>query len=106
MSEFDPRHAYGSWPPPPPRRRRRGDGLVLGFFTLVLAVAIGVAGWSIGRGSGSSSHSSFFPQRQPRSEQVTDPSSAAGKVSPGLVDINTELGLQGKQAAGTGIVLT
>ncbi|GAB3886739.1 trypsin-like peptidase domain-containing protein [Kibdelosporangium lantanae] len=104
MSEY----GYGAWPPPPPppRRRPRGYGLVLGFFVLVLAVAIGVAGWSIGHGS--SSRGSFFPGAQPQrpqSEQVGDPS-AAGKVAPGLVDVNTELGLQGKQAAGTGIVLT
>ena len=78
---------------------------MLGFFVLVLAVAIGVAGWSIGRGSGSSGEFFARPQQRPQSEQVTDPS-AAGKVAPGIVDINTELGLQGKQAAGTGIVLT
>jgi S1-C subfamily serine protease len=33
-------------------------------------------------------------------------SAIAGKVSPALVDINTSLGYQGGQAAGTGIVLT
>jgi S1-C subfamily serine protease len=37
---------------------------------------------------------------------ITDPSSVAAKVSPGLVDINTTLGFQGGQAAGTGMVLT
>jgi S1-C subfamily serine protease len=37
---------------------------------------------------------------------ITDPSSVAAKVSPGLVDINTTLGLQGERAAGTGMVLT
>jgi S1-C subfamily serine protease len=34
-----------------------------------------------------------------------DPSSVAAAVSPGVVDINTTLGLQGAHAAGTGIVL-
>jgi S1-C subfamily serine protease len=37
---------------------------------------------------------------------ITDPSSVVAKVSPGLVDINTTLGYQGGQAAGTGMVLT
>jgi S1-C subfamily serine protease len=37
---------------------------------------------------------------------IADPSSVAAKVSPGLVDVNTTLGLQGGQAAGTGMVLT
>jgi S1-C subfamily serine protease len=35
-----------------------------------------------------------------------DPASVAAKVSPGLVDVNTVLGYQSAQAAGTGIVLT
>ncbi len=36
----------------------------------------------------------------------SDVASIAAKVSPALVDINTDLGYQGGQAAGTGIVLT
>jgi S1-C subfamily serine protease len=36
----------------------------------------------------------------------TDVSSIAGKVDPGLVDIDTILGFEGEEAAGTGIVLT
>src|ERR1700722_19420676 len=36
----------------------------------------------------------------------TDVSSIADKVDPGLVDIDTLLGFQGEEAAGTGIVLT
>ncbi len=36
----------------------------------------------------------------------TDISSIAGKVDPGLVDINTNLSYQDEQAAGTGMVLT
>jgi S1-C subfamily serine protease len=35
-----------------------------------------------------------------------DPASIAAKVSPGLVDVNTVLGFQNTEAAGTGIVLT
>ncbi|GAA3579768.1 hypothetical protein GCM10022222_75730 [Amycolatopsis ultiminotia] len=35
-----------------------------------------------------------------------DPNAIAGKVNPGIVDVNTELGYQGAAAAGTGIVLT
>jgi S1-C subfamily serine protease len=36
----------------------------------------------------------------------SDANSIASKVDPGLVDVNTTLGLAGEQAAGTGIVLT
>jgi S1-C subfamily serine protease len=37
---------------------------------------------------------------------ITDPSSVAAKVSPGLADVNATLGFQGGRAAGTGMVLT
>jgi S1-C subfamily serine protease len=51
-------------------------------------------------GSGSSSSSGLG------SSGPSDVSSIAAKVDPGLVDINTTLGYQQVQAAGTGIVLT
>jgi S1-C subfamily serine protease len=50
-----------------------------------------------GSGSGSSGSGSSGPG---------DVSAIASKVDPGLVDINTTLGYQGEEAAGTGIVLT
>ncbi|HUC06190.1 MAG TPA: trypsin-like peptidase domain-containing protein [Acidimicrobiales bacterium] len=50
-------------------------------------------------GSGSSGNSSS-------SGGPSDVSAIAAKVDPGLVDINTNLGYEGDQAAGTGMVLT
>jgi S1-C subfamily serine protease len=59
----------------------------------------GSAGGSSGSGSSGSSNSSG-------SSGPSDVSAIAAKVDPGLVDINTSLGYQQAQAAGTGIVLT
>ncbi len=129
MSQIDPRQAgqYGSWqppqypqqwaPPPPPPRRRRGPIVLLVTFALAVLVGVGVAGWAIGRETPGTPETSFsFPQQQqPRQQQPQqqepqqqplDSSEAASKVAAGLVDINTVLGYQGGQAAGTGIVLT
>jgi S1-C subfamily serine protease len=66
---------------------------------VVLAMLAGIGGmaWGVvGRQSSS----------RLAATMITDPSSIAAKVSPGLVDINTTLGYQGGLAAGTGMVLT
>jgi S1-C subfamily serine protease len=98
------------WPPyPPPPRRGRGLAVALGVLGLAVVVGIGVAGWNIGRQSNTTApETSFRPyQAQPPvASPAPDPSSVATKVASGLVDINTTLGFQGGQAAGTGIVLT
>jgi S1-C subfamily serine protease len=99
------------WPAHPPRRRRRGPAIVLGVFGLAVLAGIGIAGWSIGRDSAGTPLAQFTaptgqaPQFQPPA-QAGDPNSVAASVAPGLVDINTVLGYQGGQAAGTGIVLS
>jgi S1-C subfamily serine protease len=59
-------------------------------------MGIGGAGWDVVRQSSSGLTAMV----------ITDPSSLAAKVSPGLVDVNTTLGFQGGRAAGTGMVLT
>ena len=63
---------------------------------------------TIGSGSSGSLGSPFGtgPSGSSGASGPSDVSSIAAKVDPGLVDINTSLGYQGVQAAGTGIVLT
>ena len=60
---------------------------------------------SFGSGSSGSSGSSGNSSNSGGSGP-SDVSAIAAKVDPGLVDINTTLGYQSEQAAGTGIVLT
>jgi S1-C subfamily serine protease len=96
---------------PQPQRRQPGPlrtlGLVLG--AVALAALIGV-GFLVGSLNRSPSHHSpsFAPQggSAQNTLQSLDPNTVAGKVDPGLVDVNTTLGYQGAQAAGTGMVLT
>jgi S1-C subfamily serine protease len=92
---------YGGYPQspfgPPPRKRGRrllGAG-ALGMAAVVVA---GSLAWGIDQHSAANSSQ--------MSQQTFDASSVAAKVSPGLVDVNTVLGLEGARAAGTGIVLT
>lgn len=61
---------------------------------------------SLGSGSSGSSGSGSSSSAGSGSSGPSDVSSIAAKVDPGLVDINTTLGYQQVQAAGTGIVLT
>ena len=56
--------------------------------------------------SGSSGNSGSGSSNSSNSSGPSDVSAIASKVDPGLVDINTTLGYQDDEAAGTGIVLT
>ena len=56
-------------------------------------------------GSGSSSSGSSSSGSSSSGSSSTDVSAIAAKVDPGLVDIDTTLGYDGEEAAGTGIVL-
>ena len=104
-------------PPAPPQPPRQGPGplrtLALVFGAVTLAALIGVgflvsglnrtpvnSALSLGPGTGSSSGSANSALQSMNANAV------AGTVSPGLVDVNTTLGYQGAQAAGTGMVLT
>ncbi|HEV3361027.1 MAG TPA: trypsin-like peptidase domain-containing protein [Pseudonocardiaceae bacterium] len=93
--------------PVPLRRRHRGRtvGIAAGVAALSVAAGIGIARFAW---SGNDANQAFGS-----AASVTggtggsiDTAAVAQKVDPGLVDINTVLGYQGKQAAGTGIVLT
>ncbi|HJQ46854.1 MAG TPA: trypsin-like peptidase domain-containing protein [Amycolatopsis sp.] len=113
---YYPPQAHG-YPPAPPQPPRRGAGplrtfaLVFAAIAMAALVGVGFLVSGLGRstagralnfepsdGSGSTSSNSSL--------QSMNAAAVAGKVSPGLVDVNTTLGYQGAQAAGTGMVLT
>jgi S1-C subfamily serine protease len=71
---------------------------LIGVLGLAAVTVVGSVAWGIDRQSNGGSAA--------RATQVLDASAVSAKVSPGLVDVNTVLGYQGAQAAGTGIVLT
>lgn len=127
---------YQPAPPPPPRRRtgRIVAAVAGGLALLVGAAGAGfAAGWTLRPVGSSSQSSSYLPldpgagqrqgndpfgggqgqQDQPGQQSQTSggPTDAqiqavAQKVDPALVDINTVLGAQNGEAAGTGIVIT
>jgi S1-C subfamily serine protease len=76
---------------------------LLAALAVVVLAATGLVAWDLGRSSGTGSIASPLA---PAQSQSTDPASVAARVAPGLVDVNTVLGYDGGQAAGTGIVLT
>ncbi|HEY4455840.1 MAG TPA: trypsin-like peptidase domain-containing protein [Pseudonocardiaceae bacterium] len=106
----------GQWPHPyppyagqvPPRRKR--TGLLVGVSAGVVLLSA-VAGLAIGRfawNSGTNANQAFGSVSSPSggTSASISPDAIAQKVDPGLVDINTVLGYQNAEAAGTGIVLT
>jgi S1-C subfamily serine protease len=118
------------WPAPPPpgtsasgHHPLRNASALAGAALLVLAAGVGIghAAWTPTATSTSASPSGSAPSANPSagtgsgtgagsgatgSSGPNDVSSIASKVDPGLVDIDTSLGYQGEEAAGTGIVLT
>jgi S1-C subfamily serine protease len=120
--------------PAPPPRRRRGPivaAVAAGLALLVGAAGAGfAAGWTLRPVDSSSSSSSYLPlnpdgqpgggdpfnpapgqQQQPPSQTAGGPSDSqiaavAQKADPALVDIDTVLGAQNGEAAGTGIVIS
>ncbi|HEY0532891.1 MAG TPA: trypsin-like peptidase domain-containing protein [Actinoplanes sp.] len=120
--------------PPPPRRRRRGPiaAAVAGGLALLLGAggAGFAAGWTLRPvNDGQSQSSSYLPLnpnsdpfqgqqpqgqgQQPQGQQQTQGGATdsqvqavAQKVDPALVDVDTVLGAQNGEAAGTGIVIT
>jgi S1-C subfamily serine protease len=119
---------YGTPPPPPPppthtaRSRRLRTGALAGTAAAVALAAglgLGHVAWSTGSpsvaatgststGSGSTANGSGSNGSGSTSSGAgsTEVSSIAAKVDPGLVDIDTTLGYDDEEAAGTGIVLT
>ncbi|MCR6485728.1 S1C family serine protease [Amycolatopsis sp. OK19-0408] len=104
-----PMYGYPPPVPPPPRKRHPLRALTVAVVAVALAV---VAGLGIGHfisasnGQSAAGNQNFGFSGQPSSAKVLDAEAVAAKVNPAIVNINTELGLQGAAAAGTGIVLT
>jgi len=95
---------------PPPRKRHPLRALTIAVVAIALAV---VAGLGIGNylsasnSPTASGNQNFGFSGQPSAAKtVLDVDAVSAKVNPAIVNINTELGLQGAAAAGTGIVLT
>ena len=108
-------------PPPPPHPGQRAEGhpgrvaAVIGAAAVVVlaaGVGIGHVAWTKNPTSNSSSPASHSlapsggSSSSGGSSGPSDVSAIAKKVDPGLVDIDTTLGYQQEEAAGTGIVLT
>ncbi|MFC9689982.1 trypsin-like peptidase domain-containing protein [Kribbella sp. NPDC056951] len=93
-----PGQVIGSGPAKPPRKKKRRL-LAAGAMSIAALLVAGSVAWGIDQQVGGS-HGSQLSQTQ------FDPAAVASKVSPGLVNIKTVLGLENAKAAGTGIVLT
>ncbi|MEU8637502.1 trypsin-like peptidase domain-containing protein [Amycolatopsis sp. NPDC048633] len=106
-------HGYGyGYPPPVPQPPRRRPLRALTVAVVAVALAV-VAGLGIGHLISASNsptaggNQNFGFSGQPSAAATAlDADAVAAKVNPAIVNVNTELGLQGAAAAGTGIVLT
>lgn len=106
---------YPQYPPYQRRRRHTFRSIAIAVGAVGLSVLIGLG---IGRiawpsnasndalSGGNQNFGSTEPPSGGTSNTSINPSAIAAKVDPGLVDINTVLGYQSAEAAGTGIVLT
>ena len=101
-------------PPPPPPPRRTGRTVLTVTLAVAAGVALGAAAGDYiptllhGQPSSAPSVQTYVPPNQPGQtapQSPADTSGVAAKIDPALVDINTTLGFQQAQAAGTGIVL-
>ncbi|MFK4086920.1 trypsin-like peptidase domain-containing protein [Kribbella sp. NPDC020789] len=93
-----PGQVIGSGPAQPPRRKKRRL-LAAGAMSIAALLVAGSVAWGIDQRVEN-------PQGSQLSQSQFDPAAVASKVSPGLVNVNTVLGLENAKAAGTGIVLT
>ncbi|GAB2966663.1 S1C family serine protease [Amycolatopsis acidiphila] len=103
------------YPPPPPQPRPsqpgplRTLGLVLGAVLLTALVGSAFLVGSLHRSPMARSldlYSQGNSGQNSNSSQSLDANAVADKVDPGLVDVNTTLGYENAQAAGTGMVLS
>jgi len=111
---------HQSWAPPMAREAKRGSSWLRIFavgvavvLLLGLGVGIGYGVWNQGGSTstlssqlGSASPGSSGSAGSGSSAAPANPSAIASQVDPGLVDINTILGQEGEEAAGTGMVVT
>jgi S1-C subfamily serine protease len=103
MSEPFAQYPYGAYPAPePPHRPRRRARHALGLTaTAVVALAAGAGvGVAVSHGSSPASNTTATSGTALSASQI------ASRIDPGLVDVTSNLGYQGDEAKGTGIVLT
>ncbi|MEU7783164.1 trypsin-like peptidase domain-containing protein [Amycolatopsis sp. NPDC049159] len=108
-----PQYAQPMYPPPPvPAPPRRHPLRALSLTVVAIALAV-VAGLGIGHliadansPTASGNQNFGFSGRPSASQTTLDVAAVSAKVNPAIVNVETELGLQGAAAAGTGIVLT
>lgn len=106
---------YPQYPPysPPRRHPVRSVAIAIGAVGLSVLIGLGIGriAWpsnssDTALSGGNQNFGSTEPPPGGTSNTSIDPSAIAAKVDPGLVDINTVLGYQSAEAAGTGVVLT
>ncbi|WP_326565464.1 S1C family serine protease [Amycolatopsis rhabdoformis] len=94
-------------PPPesgePPRRKRPLRAVLISLGLVVLLALVGVA---VGHYAWGPKAPPAPPASQVRATPPFDVAAVVAKVSPAVVDIDVDLGLEGGGAAGTGIVLS
>ncbi|QRP49121.1 S1C family serine protease [Amycolatopsis sp. FDAARGOS 1241] len=96
-------------PKPKPPRPVRSAAIAVGTIGLSVVLGLGIGHFVWTPGSGSASGNQNFGSVAPpggTSSTSIDANGIAQKVDPALADVNTDLGYQGAEAAGTGIVLT
>ncbi|MDQ7803728.1 trypsin-like peptidase domain-containing protein [Amycolatopsis sp. A133] len=107
-----PIYAYPQQPAyqPPPRRSHPLRALTVAVAAIALAVVAGLGIGHLISGAAAPTaggNQNFGFSGQPSAAKtVLDVDAVKAKVNPAIVNINTQLGLQGAAAAGTGIVLT
>ncbi|MEV6901227.1 S1C family serine protease [Amycolatopsis sp. NPDC051372] len=90
-------------PQEPPKRKRPLRAVLISLGLVVLLALVGVA---VGHYAWGPKTPPAPPVAQVRAQPAFDVASVVAKVSPAVVDIDVELGLEGGGAAGTGIVLS
>ena len=102
---YPPQPAYE----PPAPRRHPLRALTVAVVAIALAVVAGLGIGHLISGANAPTaggNQNFGFSGQPTSQTVLDVGSVSAKVNPAIVNITSQLGLQGAAAAGTGIVLT
>ncbi|QKV78727.1 S1C family serine protease [Amycolatopsis sp. Hca4] len=104
-----PSYAYPqpAYQPPPRRHPLRALTVAVVAIALAVVAGLGIGHLISGPGAPTAGNQNFGFSGQPSvTKTALDVDAVSAKVNPAIVNINTELGLQGAAAAGTGIVLT
>jgi S1-C subfamily serine protease len=99
-------YPYPYQQPEPPRRRHRGALVAAGLGLAAAAVAVGLGISAATSGTSVVSAQGSASPANPPSAANTSTGTATAAQQVGVVDIDTVLGYQGAEAAGTGMILT